>query len=367
MTLIAAVGLDTFPVVFGDLLISAPERPAPVPNIPLVGEVENVFPAASDESIRGLNQKVVLLGDNCVIAWAGNVEFARAVITELRALASNAPLSLPIIETCLSQIDPIARDEVTFIGWLKDGEVFHQFWYRAAIAESAMFGQVRAGGSGAMDFVTLAAEISGGTWNAPGRALPGLEQAVSSMLSATSLLLQAELSSQSALPHYFGGGYEIATFIGDKFAKVGDIAFVFWMAHVTDGQVGLSGPWFVLKQDYAGESLLLHVLLMRPGAINTDPPIVEEHKQVISPFGGTVDAAGASGISWPGLEATFTCHVVLVHLSESIAVFNRIDYSESRTPTSIRFSLEASHIGFEVNQQFSEELIQSLRAGFVDS
>lgn len=222
MTLIAAVGLDTFPVVFGDLLISAPERPAPVPNIPLAGEVENVFPAGSDESIRGLNQKVVLLGDNCVIAWAGNVEFARAVITELRAFASNAPLSLPIVETCLSQIDPIAREEVTFIGWLKDGEVFHQFWYRAAIAKSAMFGDVRAGGSGAMDFVTLAAEISGGTWNDPGCALPGLERAVSSMLSATSLLLQAELSSQSALPHYFGGGYEIATFIGDKFAKVGD-------------------------------------------------------------------------------------------------------------------------------------------------
>jgi hypothetical protein len=366
MTLIAAVGLDTYPVVFGDLLISGPERPGPGPKIPHDGEAANAFPAGSDASILGLNQKVVLLGDHCVIAWAGNVELARAVITELRAMASNAPLSLPIIETCLSQLDPTARNEVTFIGWVKDGEVFHQFWYRAAIAESAMFGQVRAGGSGAMDFVTLAAAISGGTWNAPGRAMAGLERALSSMLSATSLLLQAELSSQSTLPHYFGGGYEIATFIGDKFAKVGDIAFVFWMAHVTDGQVSLSGPWFVLKQDYAGESLLLHVLLMRPGEINTDPPIVEEHKHVISPFGGTVDAARATGISWPGLEATFTCHVVLVHLPESIAVFNRIDYSASRAPKSIRFSLEASHISFEVNQQFSEELTQSIRAGFVD-
>ena len=365
MTLIAAVGLDTFPVVFGDLLISGPERRSAVPNI--AGEATDVFPTGSAESILGLNQKVVLLGDHCVIAWAGDVESARAVITELREKASNAPLSLPIIEKYLAQLDPTLREEVSFIGWVREDELFHQFWYRAAVAKSEMFGQVSAGGSGAMDFVTLAAEISGGTWNAPGRVLTGLERAISSMLSATSLLLQAELSSQSNHLHYFGGGYEIATFIGGKFAKVGDIAFVFWMAHVTDGQVGLSGPWFVLKQDYAGDTLLLHVLLMRPGEINTDPPIVEEHKHVISPFGGTVDTARATGISWPGLEATFTCHVVLVHLPESIAVFNRIDYSESRTPKSIRFSLEASHISFEVNQQFSEELTQSIRASFVDS
>ena len=367
MTLIVAVALDTYPVVFGDLLISGPEQPGPAPTIPLVGEVTNVFPAGSDWSILGLNQKVVLLGDNCVIAWAGNIEFARTVIRELRAMASNAPLSLPIIETYLGQLDPTVRDEVSFIGWVRDGELFHQFWYRAAIAKSAMFGQVSAGGSGAIDFVTLAAEISGGAWNAPGRALTGLERAISSMLSATSLLLQAELSSQNNLLHYFGGGYEIATFIGDKFAKVGDIAFVFWMANVTDGQVALSGPWFVIKQDYAGEFLLLHVLRMRPGEINTDPPMVEEDKDVISPFGSTVDAAHATSISWPGMEATFTCHVVLVHLPKSIAVVNRIDYSESRTPKSIRFSFEDSHISFEVNQQFCKELTQSIRAGFADS
>jgi hypothetical protein len=367
MTLIAAVGLDTYPVVFGDLLISRPAQPGAVPNIALVGEGTNFFPAGSEGPILGVNQKVVLLGDHCVIAWAGNIEYARTVITELRAMASNAPLSLPIIETYLSQLDPTVRDEVSFIGWVKDGELFHQFWYRAAIAKSEMFGQVSAGGSGATDFVTLASEISGGTWNAPGRVLTGLERAISSMLSATSLLLQAELSSQSSVLHYFGGGYEIATFIGDKFAKVGDIAFVFWMAHVTDGQVALSGPWFVLKQDYAGESLLLHLLLMRPGEMDTDPPIVEEHQQVISPFGGTVDAAHAAGISWPGLEATFTCHVALVHLPKSIAVFDRIDYSESRAPMSIRFSLEASRISFEVNPQFAEELTQSIRAVFVDS
>jgi hypothetical protein len=364
MTLIAAAGLDTYPVVFGDLLIPGPERPGSAPDISLAGAVTSVFPPGSDWSILGLNQKVVLLGEHCAIAWAGDVVFACTVIAGLRALASRAPLSLPIVETYLAELDPTMKDQVSFVGWVGDGEVFHQFWYRADTAESALFGRVSAGGSAATDFVMLALQISGGSWNVPGQALAGLERAMSSMLSATSLLLRAELSSENNLLQYFGGGYEIATVIGDKFAKVGDIAFVFWMANVTDGEAVLSGPWLVLKQDYADDFLLLRVLRMRPGNVSTDPPLIEEDRHVVAPFGNTVAAALANSISWPGMEATFTCHVVLVHSPQDITVFNRIDYSESRTPKSISFSLEDRHIGFVVSRQFADELTQSVRADF---
>ena len=366
MTLIAAAGIDTYPVVFGDLLISGPERPGSAPDISLAGAVTSVFPPGSDWAILRLSQKVVLLGDNCVIAWAGDVVFARTVTAGLRALASRATLSLPIVETYLAGLDPTMKDKVSFVGWVRDGDVFHQFWYRADTAEGALFGRVSAGGSAATDFVMLASQISGGSWNALGRALAGLELAISSMLSATSLLLQSELSRENNLLQYFGGGYEIATFIGGRFAKVGDIAFVFWMANVTDGEVALSGPWLVLKQDYADDLLLLHVLRMRPGNVSTDPPLIEEDRHVVAPFGSTVDAARANSIFWPGMEAKFTCHVVLVHSPNDITVFNRIDYSESKTPKSISFSLEDRHISFEVNRQFADELTQSVRAGFAE-
>src|SRR6266403_4497903 len=96
MTLIAAAGIATYPAVFGDLLISGPERPGSAPDISLAGAVTSVFPPGSDWSILGLSQKVVLLGDHCVIAWAGDVVFARTVIAGLRALASQASLSLSI-------------------------------------------------------------------------------------------------------------------------------------------------------------------------------------------------------------------------------------------------------------------------------
>src|SRR5438105_4526006 len=114
MTLIAAAGVDTYPAVFGDLLISGPERPDSAPDISLAGAVTSVFPAGSDWSILGLNQNVVLLGDNCVIAWAGDVVFARTAIAGLRAFASQAPLSLPIVETYLAELDPTMKDKVSF-------------------------------------------------------------------------------------------------------------------------------------------------------------------------------------------------------------------------------------------------------------
>lgn len=188
MSLIAAAGLDTYPVVFGALLIPGPEQPGSTPDIRSAGEVANAFPAGSDGSILGLNQSVVLLGDNCVIAWTGAAVVARTVISELRAMAAKAPLSIATINAYLSQLDPTVKDQVSFVGWARDGEVFHPFWYRADIAESAMFGRISAGGNGATDFVTRASQISGGSWNVPGLALTGLERAISSMLSATSLL-----------------------------------------------------------------------------------------------------------------------------------------------------------------------------------
>jgi hypothetical protein len=66
------------------------------------------------------------------------------------------------------------------------------------------------------------------------------------------------------------------------------------------------------------------------------------------------------------MEATFTCHVVLVHSPQDITVFNRIDYSESRTPKSISFSLEDRQISFVVSRQFADELTQSVRAGLAE-
>jgi hypothetical protein len=361
MTLIAAAGVDTYPAIFGDVLVSGPERPGGKPETPIDGEAANPSAAKPVWSILGPGQRIVVLSDNCVIAWSGDVDSARAVVGELRAMASQAPLSITIIDAYLSQLDPAVNDEINLVGWMRDNGVFHQFRYRADTAEGAMFGRISAGGSGATDFVKLASRISGGGVDVRGEAPTGLDRALSAMLSATSLLLQAELSNQGALLPPFSGGYEIATFIQDKFAKVGDIAFIYWSADVTEAEVKLTGPELIAKHDYAGELLLLQTLRVRRSEVQGDPDVVEGSKQVIPPFGGIADATQAADIVWPRMDASFTCHVVVVRSSQAPVVFNRIEYSTSRTPRSIRFSFGNDRTPFGVSQQFCQDLLQDVR------
>ena len=366
MTLIATAGVDTYPAIFGVVPVADRERPESETGGPIAGEPPIGAIAESNGLVPQSSQKIVLLGDNCVIAWTGNVDVAREVIGDLQAIASKALLSMPIVDACFSKLGPKAKDEVSFVGWVKEGEVFHQFWYRADIAQGPMFGRISAAGSGATDFVKQAAQIAGGSLDVIGGAPASLVRAVSSMLSATSLLTQAQLSSQADSRLAFREGYEIATYVGDKFAKIGDIAWVFWTADIEEGQIELGGPRLVLKQDYAGESLLLRVLRIQRDGVSSDPPLVEETKQVISPFGPAVDEALSNDISWPSLEAAFTCHVVVVRAATARAVVNRIEFSPTRAPSSISFGSDDGRAGFQAGEAFRDELRETIRAGLAD-
>src|SRR5438046_1213695 len=100
MTLVAAGGFHTFPAIFGDVPVVGAERPRWETERSLVRD----GPAAPDPWFETPNQRVVLLGNNCVIAWAGNVAMAQAIVAELRAMASKVPLSLAGITGHLSQL-----------------------------------------------------------------------------------------------------------------------------------------------------------------------------------------------------------------------------------------------------------------------
>jgi len=361
MSFIAALGVDAFPAVFGTLPAPA-VSPDASPSIATVSGLGKASPAA----VVTTSQKLALLGGNCVIAWEGNAAVAHSVIAELRGFASKASLSMPIIDACFSQLDAAVKEEVSFVGWVKEGELFRQFWYRADVAQGEMFGQMSAAGSGATDFVKGASQISGGILNVIGGLPAGLTRAVSSMLSASSLMARAELAAQGNVTNPFHGAYEIATYVGDRFAKLDDLTWVFWTAGITGGQIALDGPRAILKQDYAGDSLLMRVLQIQGGDGATDPPMVQETRQVILPFGQQADFPDAGAISWPAPEASFTCHVVLVRSPQGATMVNRIEFSPSRTPRSIRFSSSDGHTRFDVAEEFREELVQSARDAFVD-
>jgi len=85
MTLIAAFSCEGVPIILGDVVVSGPERTGATVGVPTVDELTNVFPAGSSYSITGTCQKVAVLSDDLVVAWAGNVIAAKTLIEELRA------------------------------------------------------------------------------------------------------------------------------------------------------------------------------------------------------------------------------------------------------------------------------------------
>jgi len=363
MTLIATLNDGKCPGILGDLLVSGNERSDTVPNIPLVGDVTNVFPIGSEYSIVGLRQKVIVIAGNCVIAWSGVYVFARSIVRELRELASQSSLTLQTIQQYFSNLDSTVGNEVSFVGLLQDDNAFHQFFYNAETAESSMFGRMNAAGSGGAPFLSLAGGLEPRAAKISGRDINSLERTVSSMLMATGIMLQAELSSQRNLLHYFGGGYELATFVDGRFAKVGDIMFIFWHAEVGEDGVGL-GPRAAFKQDYSNDILLIHALRIQPARGVHDAPSVEDSKYVVSPVDQNIDQAQARALQWPGLNSTFTCHVVLIPVADSFAVFTRIDYSADRTPKGIQFISTEAHVAVGVDPNFVRKLAESIRAGY---
>ena len=83
MTVIAGFAVEGLPILMGDLLVSGPESPGRSVNIPSIGDARIVFPEGSGFIPTGVRQKVNLISNNLVIAWANNRLAAQTIIKDL--------------------------------------------------------------------------------------------------------------------------------------------------------------------------------------------------------------------------------------------------------------------------------------------
>lgn len=121
MTAIAAFSVDRCPVVFGDLLLTGPRESSRQVAVPAIGDVHDFF-GGSGWSILGLEQKVVLINQHCVLAWAGSWLGASVAISELRFLASTQVLTADGVRAFLAGHPDVRAQGVGFIGWVYESE-----------------------------------------------------------------------------------------------------------------------------------------------------------------------------------------------------------------------------------------------------
>ena len=359
MTLISAYNIGMSPVVIGDLLLSGPEQLEKEVEIPVIGDVRRIFPKGSGWSIVGLRQKVNLVADNCVVAWAGSMLAATIVINELRALASVTDPTFEQLAEYFNNIDPgLVQLGVSLVGWVKEENGFRRFYFDATTTNAGLFGEMSVAGSGTESFLKL---IEGMPLTVPAadRKINSLEEAISVSLMSTGIMLQSEFHTKETLLNFFGGGYEIATFLKDKFSKIGDITFVCWIAEFHNDSVRLSLPVLALKQKYVGDILFIRSARFDHSKSDIDMPLVEESYNVVSPLYRVVTAGEVEHIPLPDMNSTFTCHCILVQSDGPLQVLVRIEYRSSGVPTSILFK-DSKELIFSVEQKFIEGLARSV-------
>ena len=83
MTMIARLTRNGVPLYLGDLLMTRDGRGSEKIDIPTVADVNAKFPPEVARSVVGLAQKLNLISDRLVVAWAGNLLQARSLIREI--------------------------------------------------------------------------------------------------------------------------------------------------------------------------------------------------------------------------------------------------------------------------------------------
>lgn len=270
MTMIAINTNYNIPTIIGDLLITGnvkPERfvlPSTGANI-----LDQVDQDASLFPIR-LTQKVYILQDNLVIAFAGNGPDIKRFLFDIRLHCkchddniTQKNLRRWLEEYELDEPDAISfgilfaettGGKITLFQWLfgkwkkEDSETFEQTW---------------ATGSGAEAFLSEAKRNQGFT-TVLSRKEVGY--ALQSNIILVAKILAKERLSLSTIQEYWGGGFEVTYFNGTKFSKFDELVYLIFQARQEeDESLSLPIPTLLMHYEYISEVLLITVINLQKG------------------------------------------------------------------------------------------------------
>jgi len=283
MTVIAAFRVATIPLVMGDLLLTSHIAPKEGVSLPALGDVSDFY--GGHFSVAGLQQKVVVIHDNCVLAWAGSWVSARVAISELREIFRTNSLSAEDVLRFLQAHPDVRKHGNQFVGYANHGGVISRFRYQTLLTETAYFGDIACGGSGAFAVKEFSdTEINSTFFSGGGN---NFNLAFCQGLIFGGIMLRAEFHGGDAavtLQNFFGGGFEIAGFSWGRFAKIADITFFVHSAELQGEDITFSAfPGLIVKQSYFGSYLGIRSLRFKftpDGVIDS----LDEQHHIVPPM-----------------------------------------------------------------------------------
>ena len=313
MTLIAKYSINGFNMVFGDLLttgsISNDARPI---KIPTQGNVNEFF-GDCGWGISGLNQKVNLISDNCIIAWAGEWIGAKIVISDLHRLSKIKNLTVDDLLNIIDNNPELEKHPVQLVGLIFDQNEIIGFSSEAEEFESKSLQNVCLGGTGG-DAIRQFSQLLNNVKNIAEGNVNVVAEGIASSLFLGSLLLNTEFREGTSTPtllNMFGGGYEIAFFADGKMQKLAEVTFLFWQATLTETGCLVSYPELIVKQGYANDHLLIRSVRL---CLNNDFTVssFDEQNIVVRPMFEPPNRPSRDYLDSLSLSSRILSHCILV-------------------------------------------------------
>jgi hypothetical protein len=258
MTLIARLTRNGTPLYLGDLLISREGKTSERVDIPTVANINAKLPPDITRSVVGMSQKLNLISDRLLVAWAGNMLQARLLTREIaEKVADGIATKWQDIGAIIDRIPEGDRNDVSLIGTILNPGIDIQHFHLCAQKKLVNGIEIVTAGSGADDLIALASQagvIQTGTTD-------NFLWAVKQGLSLAAALVGYESSTGDNILNWWGGAIEIAGIANGRFRKASNILHSIWQATMTDKdryEIRLI-PKFI-KYDYFEDVLLVQTL-----------------------------------------------------------------------------------------------------------
>ena len=341
MTMIVGFHVRGVPILIGDLLLSAQgnsDRPA---NVPLVGDVNRLFAANRISYEVGTTQKVNVFNGRIAVAWSGPLIQAERVLKVLERISKNSDLTPKLLMEEVNAIDQSKIAEVQLIGFLMedidiDTYRVEMFDLGADGVKVGAFGEVLAAGSGSREIISFLAENEQLADSEP-------EHAASAVIA---MLTGQEVKTGGSLPNLWGGGFEAATIIDNRFQKIGSVLHTFWDVE-GESRLNLRSQFY--KMDYFEDALVIRVAAVsNEGGLSK---LSANDVHIITPPLKTAKNYDLSKFAIPDFSsATLCCHV-----SAGDEVYLHIEQLGNGN-NGLLFSMEESDINLRIDPRLINDL-----------
>jgi len=139
-----------------------------------------------------------------------------------------------------------------------------------------------------------------------------------------------ESATYGSLQSFYGGGYELASFVGGRFSKIDDITYIFWYAEIRSEEPRVKlhiPPYRLMKLSYKGDTLIIRTLSGKRDPKTGKMPL-RDSTHLISPV-YSIPEEDFDLSNRPRMKSRINCNYVLVQNpfgEPRIRIACRVDY-----------------------------------------